>query len=283
MSASAGKVLLMPKGDYNSATAYAVLDWVRYQGASYVCKQASQGNLPTNTTYWSMLVQDGEDLNAYHINDTAETTLDDADYLPFYDTSATAKRKTLWSNIKSVLKTYFDTLYATVSSLASKAEISSIGTNETGTTASKAYAVGEHFYKNGKFCTAKAAIAQGAQFTLGTNYVEGTVAEHLMKPIKILEITRTTGTSHMYEEIEENVDVSTYDSLIIHVKLGSSDTSLNIMEIINEYYKTQNYQGDSYNFYGIILIQNKKITKAYICSRWDSTQNYRMRVYGIKY
>jgi hypothetical protein len=52
----------------------------------------------------------------YDINDTAETSLVDGDYIPFYDTSATAKRKTLWSNIKSVLKTYFDTIYSTVRS-----------------------------------------------------------------------------------------------------------------------------------------------------------------------
>lgn len=49
---------------------------------------------------------------AFKTNDTAETALADGDYFPFYDTSATGKRKTLWSNIKSVLKTYFDTLYA---------------------------------------------------------------------------------------------------------------------------------------------------------------------------
>ena len=49
----------------------------------------------------------------YSPNDTAETTIDDADYFPYYDSSATAKRKSLWSNIKSVLKTYFDTLYQT--------------------------------------------------------------------------------------------------------------------------------------------------------------------------
>lgn len=63
--------------------------------------------------------------------------------------------------------------------VANKADISSIGTNESGTTASRAYAVGEHFYKNGKFCTAKTAIASGATFTLGTNYVEGTIADIL--------------------------------------------------------------------------------------------------------
>ena len=59
MSASAGKVLLMPKGDYNSGTTYEVLDWVRYDSKAYVCKQTSTGNLPTNTTYWQLLVQDG--------------------------------------------------------------------------------------------------------------------------------------------------------------------------------------------------------------------------------
>ena len=58
-------------------------------------------------------VMDGSetDANAYHTGDTAETALADDDYVPFYDTSASATRKTLWSNIKSVLKTYFDTLY----------------------------------------------------------------------------------------------------------------------------------------------------------------------------
>ena len=56
-------------------------------------------------------------------------------------------------------------------------DISATGTDESGrTTASKAYAIGEHFYKDGKFCTAKTAIASGATFTLNTNYVEGDVA-----------------------------------------------------------------------------------------------------------
>ncbi len=59
-----------------------------------------------------------------------------------------------------------------------KADISAIGTDESGrTTASKAYAVGEHFYKDGKFCTAIASIASGATLTLNTNYVEGTIAD----------------------------------------------------------------------------------------------------------
>lgn len=47
----------------------------------------------------------------YQTNDEAESDIDDLDYVPFYDTSATAKKKTLWSTIKSALRIYFDGRY----------------------------------------------------------------------------------------------------------------------------------------------------------------------------
>ena len=56
-----------------------------------------------------------ETKKAYQTGDSAETAIVDNDYIPFYDTSASGKRKSLWSNIKSVLKTYFDTLYKGIS------------------------------------------------------------------------------------------------------------------------------------------------------------------------
>lgn len=55
--------------------------------------------------------QEAESVNQYRVDDTTESTLADNDNIPFYDTSATAKRKTSWSNIKSKLKSYFDLLY----------------------------------------------------------------------------------------------------------------------------------------------------------------------------
>ena len=67
--------------------------------------------------------------DCYETTDTAETTLADDDYVPFYDTSATAKRNTLWSNIKSVLKTYFDTLYNKIT----------VSVAKTGTASSSAF------------------------------------------------------------------------------------------------------------------------------------------------
>lgn len=64
----------------------------------------------------------------YSVNATAETNIDDADYFPYFDSSvgiSGIQRKTLWSNIKAKLKAYFDTLYASLSALASRVDWSS--------------------------------------------------------------------------------------------------------------------------------------------------------------
>jgi hypothetical protein len=47
------------KGTYSGATQYYVNDIVLYGGSSYICILASIGNLPTNGTYWNLLVQAG--------------------------------------------------------------------------------------------------------------------------------------------------------------------------------------------------------------------------------
>ena len=57
------------------------------------------------------------DKEAYQTGNTTEATLADDDKIPFYDTSASAKRNSTWSNIKAKLKTYFDTLYGSLSSV----------------------------------------------------------------------------------------------------------------------------------------------------------------------
>ena len=69
MSTSAGRVLMIPKGDYDATETYTMLDVVSYQGKSYVAKQTTTGNAPTDTTYWQLMV----DGNGHTIKDSTTT------------------------------------------------------------------------------------------------------------------------------------------------------------------------------------------------------------------
>ena len=50
-----GKIKPVFKGAYNNSTAYVLDDIVYYNGSSYVAKQSTTGNVPTNGTYWNVL------------------------------------------------------------------------------------------------------------------------------------------------------------------------------------------------------------------------------------
>jgi hypothetical protein len=56
---SLGYASVSNRGTYSGATQYYVNDIVQYSGGSYICILASLNNLPTNTTYWSVLAAAG--------------------------------------------------------------------------------------------------------------------------------------------------------------------------------------------------------------------------------
>lgn len=94
---------------------------------------------------------------------------------------------------KGSTATSYEPYHASVKeSLEQKADISALGTQE-GATASKLYHPGEHFYKDGKFCTVigSSDVALGTTWTLNTNYTEGDVADAL----KIEDISASFYTS----------------------------------------------------------------------------------------
>lgn len=54
------KIILTPKGNYDSSIIYQKLDIVRYDGKSWICKKnMTVGVVPSEGENWSMLVQDG--------------------------------------------------------------------------------------------------------------------------------------------------------------------------------------------------------------------------------
>ena len=69
--ASAGRILIMPKGNYDSSVSYEMLDMVYYNGTSWVAKKAVKGIEPSaaNSEYWHNLINISvETIGALSIN-----------------------------------------------------------------------------------------------------------------------------------------------------------------------------------------------------------------------
>ena len=60
--ASAGRILILPKGNYNASTTYDMLDLVNHNGKSWLAKKTSKGIEPSdaNSEYWQNMF----DINA---------------------------------------------------------------------------------------------------------------------------------------------------------------------------------------------------------------------------
>lgn len=57
---NAGRVMPLPRGEYDGTVTYNLLDFVTYNGSSYICKKESMGNTPAeNNEFWQILAQGG--------------------------------------------------------------------------------------------------------------------------------------------------------------------------------------------------------------------------------
>lgn len=107
---------------YDGCMAYCVATDKNYQWKSTNESDATLGK-------W----REFESGDNYSTGDTASTDIADGDYFPFYDSSTSTKKKSLWSNIKSVLKTYFDSIYQATMSAGTGITITGNTINATNT------------------------------------------------------------------------------------------------------------------------------------------------------
>jgi hypothetical protein len=99
----------------DSAAAHRTSTWAKcsqdpdsvFNTSSGILKADGSGNISAATH--------GNGLSDYDSIALRRKRHGDTDTIPFYDASVAAHRKSTWINIKSVLKTYFDSLYAVAS------------------------------------------------------------------------------------------------------------------------------------------------------------------------
>ena len=114
-------------------------------------------------------------IGALILGATAKTTPVDADYLPLMDSAASNIMKKLsWANVKATLKTYFDTLYATITHTHAQSDI----TNLTSDLAGKASTSHTHTASNvTDFNSAALAAAPAETTTTMGSLINGATAK----------------------------------------------------------------------------------------------------------
>ena len=92
--AIAGRVAIVPKGEYSNAVTYDKLDLVMHNGNAYIAKKQSTGIEPTNEEYWMLILNNvvAEDLENIINGTTPVGKATDADTVDGYDANANGKK-----------------------------------------------------------------------------------------------------------------------------------------------------------------------------------------------
>lgn len=215
---NAGRILIIPKGEWSNLTNYEMLDLVSFDKVAYIARQASVGVNPSTDsqmTYWQpfgsvadiattekpgLVMPDGSTitidntglitavLGVSDLRDVVLNNLADGEVLQ-YDSGSQR-----WRNAKISLED------------AEK----SIATVENGSTMSKTYVIGEQFIRENILFKAKTNIASGTDWSdlvLNTNYEVSPLITVQIKSLedKIGDLAqlRTTAKSDLVESINE--------------------------------------------------------------------------------
>ena len=179
---NAGRILIIPKGDWSNLVSYDMLDLVSYNSVAYIARQASVGVNPstdTQMTYWQPFGS---------VSDIATTTTPGL-VMPDGDTIKIGTGGLIYVDLDADDIDYSNTssglsatdVQAAIDEAAALAKLAvdGIAPVETSSTASQAYAQGDYFLYNGKLYICTLAFAQGAMIIPGTNCSQTTIAAQL--------------------------------------------------------------------------------------------------------
>ena len=165
--------------DFDITKSYAVGDYVIYDGDLYIFISAHAAGA------WNSAHVSATDVGDELEDRPAVVELTQAQYDALTEAQKLDTTKIYYVTDQDLPTTYAqlddsttaaDKVWSSQKVNTQKADNSVIAPVENGATASRAYAIGEHFIRNGAFCTAKTAIASGATLTQGTNYNVGNIA-----------------------------------------------------------------------------------------------------------
>ena len=195
-----GIVSIKPRGEYNSETAYEKLNVVTYQGSSYCAKTNTQGNLPTDTNFWDLMVEKGEKGDT---GDNGYTPVKGVDYYTSEDKEEL--ELTLKSDVANEVSEQLGELVSTtplaVSSTSEMTDITRIYVNTTD---------GYWYYYNGTNWV-QGGIYQATEFNelITTNNIPLTITGYIRATNGTLSATNGFISSD-FIEVNENQYIQAY-------------------------------------------------------------------------
>lgn len=172
----------------------------------------------------------------------------------------------------------------TPSSKADKTDLSSI--IQTGTASSQAISAGIYFYLNDVLVRAKVDIANGATFTLNTNY-EVVTAGALNEMLTWKPLSSATGTSHInfpsnWNEIEVSAMQITGSSACVGRLTKTQVEDIITASVYNSAYVTigGGYENSSSYFHLIALITATQMSLTFYASSTDISASTK---FDVKY
>lgn len=223
---NAGRILIIPKGDWSSLVSYDMLDLVSQNGIAYIARQASVGVNPSTDlqyTYWQpfgsaaeiattskagIVMPDGTtitvDANGLISANVGISDITDVDIL----SPATGDILRFNANTQKWENVNISSIQSTVEQIIAPVEDS--------TTSSQSYSVGESFIRNNVLYRAKLPISQGTSWSslvLNTDYEAAPSVsaqnQTLTNEIGTLSSLTTTDKSDLVSavnEVDGNVD-----------------------------------------------------------------------------
>lgn len=141
--------------------------------------------------------QTADTSKCYKYDDNVASTIKDEDYFPYYNMSASEKQQSTWTNIKSVLKTYFDQYYgggggtSNYNDLTNKPQIA--GTTLTGNTSLATLGLTSSVEAQSSGSSTKSYVSRGEKYDWNTgNTVYGTCSTSASTTAKSVTLARGT-------------------------------------------------------------------------------------------
>lgn len=207
------------QGDWISQ-GYTLGQTVSVSGIYYICKLThtiAQNPTDVSSLYWNLAIGNwnlkvNTDMSGY----TSKTTPVDADLIPLSDSvSSFGIKKLSWANIKATLKTYFDTLYVTLSGDQTIADIKTFTSSPivpTPTAQDNSAKVATTAYVDGKM-----VLGTAVNSTSGTSIDFTGIPSWVKKVTVLFNGVSTNGTSNILVQLGTSgaIEITSYQDFNI--------------------------------------------------------------------